>query len=97
MSIDNGVYILYTESQKGPEYRVAYSHAIANVYGKWNVDTAVYEGDIDALKSVFKDAPVFYSLNEAVDKAEDIAYDHPYLEDGVCVINDFASLGYIFE
>ena len=31
MSADNGVYVLYTESTKGPEYRVAYAHAVENL------------------------------------------------------------------
>ena len=25
MSIDNGIYVLFTDAEKGPEYRVAYS------------------------------------------------------------------------
>lgn len=97
MSADNGVYVLLTESEKGPEWRVAYSQAIDNIYGKYNDDLGRYEGHIESIVSVFSDAPVFYSLSEALDKAEEISYDYEYLEDGICVINEFKDYGYIFR
>lgn len=97
MSADNGIYVLYTESEKGPEYRVAYSNAIGNIYGKFNDDTFRYDGDNEYLKATFKEAPVYYSLNEALDNAEIMSYDHEYLEDGICVISDFKDLGFLFE
>ena len=31
MSSDNGIYVLFTESKKGPEYRVAYAQAIDSI------------------------------------------------------------------
>lgn len=96
MSADNGVYILFTDSEKGPEYRVTYTHAIDNIYGKWNDENAKYDGDIQAIKNTFSDAPVFYTLNEALDKAEEIANDYEWLEDGICVINEFKDYGYLF-
>ena len=43
MSADNGIYVLFTESEKGPEYRVAYAHAIDTIYGKFNDVTFRYE------------------------------------------------------
>lgn len=97
MSADNGIYVLFTESKNGPEYRVAYSHAIDNIYGKWNQDTGLYEGDIPSILSVFKESQVFYTLNEALDFAEKMEYDYEYLEDGICVINEFRDLGHIFN
>lgn len=97
MSSDNGIYVLYTENEKGPEYRVAYAHAIDNIYGRFNTDLGKYEGDIKAMVSVFGDSEVFYSLNEALDYAEGIQYDNDqYLEDGICVINEFKDYGHIF-
>ena len=96
MSINNGVYVLMTESGKGPEYRVTYAHAIDNIYGKFNADLGKYEGNISAIKETFSHAPVFYTLNEALDKAEEISYDYEYLEDGVAVISEFADYGYLF-
>ena len=96
MSADNGIYVLLTESSNGPEWRVAYAHAIDNIYGKYNDELGKYEGDIKAIASVFEDAPIFYSLNEALDKAEEMSYDYEYLEDGICVINEFKDYGHIF-
>lgn len=89
MSLDNGVYILKTS---GPEFRVAYSHAIDNIYGKFNDDTLHWNGDMDRMIDVFGQSEVFLSLEEALDKAENISYDYPYLEDGIWVITDFQDM-----
>lgn len=97
MSSDNGIYVLYTESDKGPEYRVANVCAIDNVYGKFNETTQSYEGDVELLKETFGNSEVFYSLNEALDRAEQMEYDAEYLEYGISVINEFRDLGYIFK
>ena len=51
MSADNGIYVLLTETDNGPEYRVVHTSAIDNIYGKWNTETAKYEGDLTALRS----------------------------------------------
>ena len=52
MSADNGIYVLYTESEKGPEYRVTYAQAIDSIYGEWNNETARYNGNPDAIKDL---------------------------------------------
>ena len=96
MSADNGVYVLYTESSKGPEYRVAYAHAIDSIYGKFNDVTFRYDGDLPTIQETFQAAPVFYTLNEALDHAEEMEQKYDYLEDGICVINEFKDHGYIF-
>lgn len=97
MSSDNGIYVLYTESEKGPEYRVAYASAIDNIYGEFNEQTFRYNGDIQSIQETFKDSIVFYTLNEALDFADTIEYDIGNTEDGICVINEFKDFGYIFE
>lgn len=97
MSSDNGIYVLYTDSEKGPEYRVAYASAIDNIYGSFNEQTFRYNGDIEKLQDTFKESTVFYSLNEALDFADMIQYDVGDTEDGVCVIYEFKDFGYIFE
>lgn len=97
MSADNGVYVLYTESEKGPEYRVSYAQAIDNIYGKFNDQTGKYDGDIAAIQSTFGDADVFYTLDEAMDHAEWVAEDYEWLEDGISVISDFKDFGYLFQ
>ena len=97
ISADNGIYVLYTESEKGPEYRVAYAQSIGNIYGKWNDETARYDGDPVAIKEYFGGAPVFYTLNEAMDFAELEDSDQGVTEDGICVINEFKDYGHIFE
>ena len=86
MSADNGVYILKT---KGPEFRVAYAQGIDNIYGNFNDDTGYWDGNIEAMQSLFKDAPVFDDLDLALDKAQEIADNHDYLEYGICVVSDF--------
>lgn len=97
MSADNGIYVLLTQSEKGPEYRVAYASAIDNIYGKFNDETRKYEGNLDAIKATFAEATVFYTLNEALDFAEEMEHNTEYLEDGVCIISDFKDYGYIFD
>lgn len=96
MSADNGIYILFTETEKGPEYRVAYAHAIDNIYGKFNDELCRYEGDIQSIVSVFGESDVFHTLNEALDFAEEMEQNNEYLEDGICVISDFKDYGHIF-
>jgi hypothetical protein len=96
MSLDNGIYILYTDPEKGPEYRVTYAHSIGNIYGTWNEQTAKYEGDLNVIKETFANSEVFYTLNEALDYATAIEYDIGDTEDGICVINDFKDYGHIF-
>jgi hypothetical protein len=96
MSVDNGIYVLLTETEKGPEYRVSYSHSIGNIYGEWNADKALYEGNLSAIKETFGESEVFHTLNQAIDFAEALEYDVGETEDGICVINDFKDYGYIF-
>jgi hypothetical protein len=94
--MDNGIYVLLTETEGGPEYRVAYTTAIDNIYGVWNAERAKYEGDLSAIVSTFHESEVFHTLNEALDKAEEIENDIGYTEDGICVINDFKDYSHIF-
>ena len=96
MSADNGIYVLLTESEKGPEYRVTYAHAIDTIYGKFNDVTFRYEGDLRAIQDTFQGAEVFHTINEALDYAEELEQEYNYLEDGVCVINEFKDYGHIF-
>lgn len=96
MSADNGVYVLFTDPDKGPEYRVAYASAIGNIYGQFNEELNTYDGNVSAILSTFKDSEVFYSLNEALDYAEQLEYEKGETEDGVCVINEFKDYGHIF-
>ena len=89
MSADNGIYILQTH---GPEFRVSYSHAIDNIYGKFNDTTHHWDGDMDRMIDVFGQSKVFSFIEEALDEAEKMSYDYEYLEDGICVITDFQEL-----
>jgi len=96
MSADNGIYVFLTETEKGPEYRVAHAFSIDNIYGSWDVDRAKYEGDLNAIVSTFGESQVFYTLNEALDYAEAIEHDVGHTEDGICVISDFKDYSHIF-
>lgn len=97
MSMDNGIYVLLTETEDGPQYRVSYATAIDNIYGEWNADRAKYVGDLTSIVSTFSESEVFYTLNEALDKAEEIENDIGYTEDGICVISDFKDYSHIFN
>lgn len=97
MSADNGIYVLLTDSEKGPEYRVTYANAIDNIYGEWNDKTAKYNGNIQTIQETFGNVPVFHTLNEALDFAEELENNMDPTEDGICVISEFQSLGYIFD
>lgn len=89
MSADNGVFVLHTS---GPEYRVAYSNAIDNIYGKFDDDTHHWRGDMDRMIDVFGQSKVYDTLQDAIDAAQVLSYDYEYLEYGVCVINDFSKM-----
>jgi hypothetical protein len=98
MSASDGIYILQTDTDSGPEYRVKYCGAgIDDIYGRFNDETGKYEGDINKIESTFEDAPVFYNVNEAFDYAELMAQNYEYLEEGIALIRDFRSYGYLFE
>ena len=98
MSADNGIYVLFTDSEKnGPQYRVAHLQAIDNIYGVFSEVNCKYEGDPETLNNYFGSAKVFHTLNEAMDYAEELENEIGYTEDGICVINDFAHHGWIFD
>lgn len=96
MSADNGIYVFLTETERGPEYRVAHAQAIDNIYGEWDPVGAKYKGNTEAILDVFNESEVFYTLNEALDKAEELENDIGYTEDGICVISDFKEYNNIF-
>ena len=98
MSADNGIYVLFTESEKnGPLYRVAHLRAIDNIYGNFSVEKGCYEGNPEIINDYFGGAQTFHTLNEALDYAEEVENKIGYTEDGICVINEFAHHGYIFD
>jgi hypothetical protein len=86
MSADNGIYILHT---KGPEYRVGHHQAIDNIYGNFSDESFQWQGDPGMMYHYFHADKMFSSLEEALDFAESLSYNYEYLEDGICVINDF--------
>jgi hypothetical protein len=47
---------------------------------------------MDVMIDYFGKSIVYNNLMEAIDFAEKIAYNHEYLEYGVCVITDFKNL-----
>lgn len=98
MSADNGIYVLFTESEKnGPQYRVAHLRAIDNIYGIFSEINCKYDGNPEIINDYFGGAQVFHTLNEALDYAEQIEDKVGPTEDGICVINEFAHHGYIFD
>jgi hypothetical protein len=86
MSADSGVYILQT---KGPEFRVAHTHAIDNVYGEWNEENHVWMGDPESILDTFGESHAFDNIEQAYDVAEGIERSVEFTEYGVCLIRDF--------
>ena len=98
MSADNGIYILFTESEKnGAQFRVAYAQSVDNIYGNFSEEKCIYEGKPEVINDYFGAAKVFHTLNEALDYAEELENEIGYTEDGICVINDFPQHGWIFD
>ena len=91
MSADNGVYILLT---KGPEFRVAYTQAIDNVYGEWDTRNKKWKGDSEFISNIFGNANVFSTIEEAYDIAEILERSVEFTEYGVCLITDFRERNY---
>lgn len=92
MSADNGIYVLETTGENGQEYRIAYSHAIDNIYGDFDPETNHWVGNTNFMDHVFGQSKVYYDIVEAMDEAEKLAEQYTYLEDGVCLIADFKNL-----
>lgn len=91
MSSDNGIYILQT---KGPEFRIVHAAAIDNIY-KFNEETGHWDCDPEMILSYFGESQVYTNLEEAWDKANLMAEDYAYLEDGVCLIREFEEKSFI--
>jgi hypothetical protein len=89
MSSDNGVFVLQT---RGPEFRIAYAHAIDNIYGKFNDTTGHWMGNMDSMIDYFGSSKVYTNLDDAWSDAEGLAYDYEDLEHGLCLISDFKDL-----
>lgn len=88
ISADNGIYVLHT---KGPEFRVAYAQGIDSVYGKINDETDKWEGNGEMMRLYFGNSVVHTDIDEAMNEAEDLSTRYDYLEDGVCLIPNFAN------
>ena len=89
ISSDNGVYILETV---GPEFRVVYTQAVDNIYGKFNDETSYWNPNNEAIVETFGRSEVFDNVTDSMNYAETLAGEHDWLEDGVCLITDFKSL-----
>lgn len=86
MSADNGVYILLT---KGPEFRVALTQAVDNVFGEWDNENSAWMGDPTFILDTFGDSHAFDNIEEAYDVAEVLERSVEFTEYGVCLIRDF--------
>lgn len=83
--MSNGIYVLVT---RGPEYRVKYGTNIEQIYGTF-FDNGRWGPNEDAIKKFFDDAPVFNTREDAMKDAVEKSIDTPYLDDGICFIDDF--------
>jgi hypothetical protein len=101
VSADNGIYILATDKTEGDleksEYRVAYAQGIDNIYGEFDGDCGAWKGNDEYIKELFRESEIFEDLNSALDKADQIALEYDYLEDGICVITEFHNKGHLFR
>lgn len=87
MSADNGTYILQTY---GPEYRIAHTQAIDNIYSKFDELTSTYQPDIDVIIECFGTSKVYTQVEDAWDAAFNLDEEHSWSEYGVCLISDFS-------
>lgn len=46
------------------------------------------------IREYFRDSLVYKNLEDALDKAEELHYNYEYLEDGICVIDEFKELDF---
>lgn len=97
MSADNGIFILQTLGKEGTEYRVAYAHAIDNIYGEFNDHTLHYDLDKTAANQYFGSCQVFRSSDEAFAYAAVLSHSYDYLEYGICLLSEFAKVKFIPE
>ena len=63
--------------------------AIDNIYGNFSDESFQWQGDPENMYHYFQKDKMFSNLEEALDYAEELVYDYPYLEDGICIISDF--------
>ena len=90
MSLNNGVYILCTD---GPEFRVAYAHAIDNIYGNFITESKSWTPNVENLLRYFKNSKIYTSLDDAMKEAVNIDQDI-YTEDGICIIKEFQNYAF---
>ncbi|MFC8686009.1 hypothetical protein [Brevibacillus porteri] len=83
MSADNGVYILKTRDQ----YRVAYAHAIENLW--WNYAKRISEKEMVStrLAELYGSKRYTKDAEKAMKVAQDIARDSGYLEYGIRILS----------
>jgi len=86
--MESGVYIFVT---RGPEYRVSYSTCIYTIYGDFNDLNRNWNPVPDKIVEIFGGSKVFTSKTDALNFANRLAEDIPYLDDGVSIIDDFDS------
>jgi hypothetical protein len=90
MSADNGIFILQTKN----EFRVAYGQAIDSIYGEFDDETLRWKGNNEAILDFFYEAPIFDTIEAALDFATEMSYDYTYLEYGISLITDFSELSF---
>lgn len=90
MSADNGTYILQTEGDDGPEFRVIHCQAIDNIYGQFIEHNSSWLPNPDMMIEYFGSARVFDNLEEAWDYADVLDSSETFSEDGSCLITEFS-------
>jgi hypothetical protein len=81
------VYILQTQ---GPEFRVAHTQAIDNIYEEYFPDKDTWSPCIEAIVETFGKSKVFTDLTEAWDTANMMEDEVGYVEYGTSLITQFS-------
>jgi hypothetical protein len=87
MSADDGVYILQTQ---GPEFRIAHTQAIDNIYEEYFPETNTWSPCVERIVQTFGASKVYEDLTEAWDDASILEDKVGSTEYGTSLITQFS-------
>lgn len=88
MPVDKGTYIIETKNENGPEYRVAQTESVDNLFEEFVPDTETWTPNVEKIVQAFGESRPYKSLEEAWDAAG-VLDDAVPTEFGVNLITDF--------
>lgn len=92
----DAVYVLVTRG-KFPyetEYRVASGNDVNGFFSEYDDTSRSWTPNWNTINRIFGNSRVFYVKEDAMEFAHRKASEYPYLEYGICVLDDFSDLVY---